>query len=203
MAPGSTKKLPRSFYERPTLDVAPDLIGKYLIYLGGERQMVARIVEVEAYIGQDDPACHASRGLTERTKPMFGPPGFTYVYLIYGMYHCLNFVTEPDGRPAAVSIRAAEPVQGFELLISELDSKRDEVSLLMGPGKLCRAFDLTKKHNNLDLTGKMLFCEDRHEKQIRVVTSQRIGIMVGTRRRWRFCVADSTGLSRPANDSAK
>jgi len=201
MTSALSKKLPRTFYERPTLEVAPDLIGKFLVYHSGGRRMDARIVEVEAYIGREDPACHAARGLTERTKPMFGPPGFTYVYFIYGMYYCLNFVTEPDGHPAAILIRAAEPVAGMEYRPDQKPSNEHQVLLLAGPGNLCRTFGLTMANNNLDLTGQTLFCEDRQAKPVSVVASRRIGIKVGTQRLWRFCDAGSRSLSRPATDT--
>jgi DNA-3-methyladenine glycosylase len=202
MNSGQPTKLPSSFYARPTLEVAPDLIGKFLVFRSREASCVARIVEVEAYIGIDDPACHASRGLTERTRPMFGPPGFTYVYLIYGMYHCLNFVTEADGHPAAVLIRAAEPVEGMDTLLGAKSAKDNAPKFLAGPGKLCRGLGLTTAHNNLDLTGEAIYCEDRQSRPARITTSRRIGIKVGTQRRWRFCDADSRSLSRPATDKA-
>lgn len=188
-------KLPRSFYDRPTLQVARDLVGKCLILKIGRSRKLARIVEVEAYIGQDDPACHAARGKTRRNAVMFGPPGFSYVYLIYGMYHCLNFVSEPPERAAAVLIRAAEPLQGFDRLIGEM--KRPDGNRLMdGPGKMCRAFGINREHNGVDLTGSELYVEDRGLNPKRIGVSQRIGIRVGRELPWRFFDADSRAVSK-------
>ena len=117
-------KLSRSFYSRPTLAVAADLVGKFLVYHSPTGRLSARIVEVEAYIGRDDPACHAARGMTDRNAVMFGLPGFAYIYFIYGMYHCLNFVTEPEGSPAAVLLRAAEPQEGQDIMTRLSPGKR-------------------------------------------------------------------------------
>lgn len=185
-------KLTRKFYERPTLDVAVDILGKHIVFKPQSRILTARIVEVEAYIGTDDPACHAARGMTERNAVMFGPGGYSYVYFIYGMYHCLNIVTEPNDTAAAILIRAAEPLHGF----SSESVRRKGALPLGGPGKLCREFGITLDHNGLDLTGEVLYLED-HGKQVKNVTrTRRIGIKVGEDRLWRFCDADSLALSR-------
>jgi DNA-3-methyladenine glycosylase len=189
------RKLPRAFYSRPTLEVAPEILGKFIVHNSPPGQLTARIVEVEAYIGRDDPACHASRGLTERTRPMFGPAGFTYIYFIYGMYHCLNFVTEPEGLPAAVLLRAAEPEAGLEVMLKQA-GKKSERGLLSGPGKLCRAFGLTRDQNCLDLTGDTIYIEDRQAQVKNIERSRRIGLKVGQERLWRFYDADSTALSQ-------
>jgi DNA-3-methyladenine glycosylase len=188
-------KLPRLFYQRPTLEVAPDILGKFIVYKAPSGRLSARIVEVEAYIGRNDPACHAARGLTERNRPMFGPAGFTYIYFIYGMYHCLNFVTEPEGSPAAVLLRAAEPDDGLELMLRN-SGKDPPRNLLNGPGKFCRAFGLTAEQNDLDLTGDTIYIEDRQEVIRNVQRSQRIGIKVGQNRRWRFYDGDSEAVSK-------
>lgn len=193
-------KLPRSFYNRPTLEVAPDLLGKFIVYNSPNGIISARIVEVEAYIGQDDPACHASHGLTERTKPMFGPPGFTYIYLIYGMYNCLNFVTEPEGSPAAVLLRAAELIEPAEIadghkIISHLNNAKSAKHPLSGPGKFCRSFGLTTEQNNLDLTEDQIFVEDRGLAIKNIKQTGRIGVRVGKKRLWRFFDADSEAVS--------
>jgi len=184
-------KLTRKFYERPTLDVAADILGKHIVFKSPSGELNARIVEVEAYIGTDDPACHAARGMTKRNAVMFGPGGYAYVYFIYGMYHCLNVVTEPEGSAAALLVRAAEPLHGFS---SESVRKKGALPL-GGPGKLCREFGITRAHNGLDLTGEVLYLEDcgRHVKN--VTRSRRIGIKVGEDRLWRFCDADSPALS--------
>src|ERR1035437_4839232 len=134
------RKLPRSFYDRDTIAVAKELLGKYLVH-GGR---VGRIVEVEAYLGPHDLAAHSARGLTERTKTMFGPPGHAYVYLIYGMHHCMNVVTEREGNGAAVLLRAVEPVKN-------LAAKTN------GPGLLCRALEIDRRLNGQDLLSDDFF----------------------------------------------
>jgi len=171
------------------------MLGKHLVYNSPVGQLSARIVEVEAYIGRDDPACHAARGLTERTRPMFGPAGFTYIYFVYGMYHCLNLVTEPEGRPAALLIRAAEPEAGLDLMLKQA-GKTSECGLLSGPGKLCHALGLTRDQNNLDLTGDTIYIEDRDTQVRSIQRSRRIGVKVARDRLWRFYDADSTALSK-------
>jgi len=188
------KKLKRGFYLRPTLEVARDLIGKYLVYRTGGRLLSARLVEVEAYIGEDDPACHAAVGRTPRNEVMYGPGGFSYVYFIYGMYYCLNIVTEVKGFPAAVLIRGAEPVDGIEIMNLNYGRTR-QVRLTNGPGKLCKAFNLTRKQNNLDLTGSNLYLEDRHDRAARIKSSARIGIKKGVDKNWRFFDPDSSYVS--------
>lgn len=138
------KPLPQSFYARPTLKVAPDLLGQLLVHKMSGQILIGKITQVEAYVGPKDLASHASRGLTERTNVMFGPPGFWYVYLIYGMYNCLNVVTEHAGFPAAVLIRAVEPI----------DPKAVKMD---GPGKLCREFQINKNFNNSPAFQKPLY----------------------------------------------
>lgn len=133
------KRLKRAFFNRPTLQVAQELLGKILVFNG----QMGMITETEAYFGFDDPASHAARGKTPRSAIMFGKAGFSYVYLIYGMYHCLNFVTEKEEFPAAVLIR------GIKLL--NLEEKEKLGPLLDGPGKLCRALGITKEHSGLDV----------------------------------------------------
>src|ERR1700690_3883173 len=128
------RKLPRSFYDRDTIVVARELLGKYLVH-GGR---VGRVVEVEAYLGPHDLAAHSSKGFTERTKVMFGPPGHAYVYFIYGMYHCMNVVTEPEGTASAVLLAPVEPLEGIE-------------GRTQGPGLLCRAMHIDKRLNAHDL----------------------------------------------------
>ena len=195
MSASKNKKLPRSFYNRPTLDVAGDLIGKFIVYNSLDGRLSARIVEVEAYIGTDDPACHAARGKTKRNVVMFGKPGFTYIYFIYGMYHCLNFVTEKEGHAAAVLLRAAEPFEGIEIMKQNSPRQRQH-RLLSGPGKFCRSFGLTRDQNELDLTGDILFLEDRRIESPNIIRTPRIGINHGTELLWRFCDADSEAISK-------
>ena len=136
--------LPRSFYDRPTDLVARELLGCLLAFRQGGLTRVARIVETEAYLGEKDLACHAAKGRTARTEPLFGPPGFSYVYFIYGMHHCLNAVTREEGTAEAVLLRAVEPLQ-------HLTRSAD------GPGKLCAAMGITLAQNRLDLCGETLF----------------------------------------------
>ncbi|HEU4501421.1 MAG TPA: DNA-3-methyladenine glycosylase [Nitrospira sp.] len=157
------KILTRAYFNRSTLVVARSLLGKYVVRENGKGMFAGKIVEVEAYVGPHDLACHASKGRTLRTDVLFGPPGISYVYLIYGMYHCLNVVTEEAEFPAAVLIRAAE-ING---------------SLIDGPGRLCRALDIDRSLNRLDMTaGRHLWFEDRGEKIHRgqVGTFPRIGV---------------------------
>lgn len=168
--------LGQRFFDRPTLRVARDLIGKYLVRQRGPELLAGRIVEVEAYIGPKDLACHASKGRTARTDVMFGPAGVAYVYLVYGMYHCLNVVTEAVDIPAAVLLRAVE-VEG---------------RLIDGPGRLTRSFSIDRSLNRWDLTkGEALWFEDRAQPVPRtsIKTYPRIGVdYAGTwaNKPWRF-----------------
>ena len=187
-------KLKRDFYLRPTLEVAKDLIGKYIVYNCRDQILAARLVEVEAYIGEDDPACHAAVGRTERNEIMYGIGGFSYIYFIYGMYHCLNIVTEREGYPAAVLIRAVEPVEGVDLMKKRFENHKNNL-LTNGPGKLCKAFNLTRQHNGLDLLGERLYLEDRGFGPSEIETSERIGIKKGTDREYRFFEKDSPHIS--------
>ncbi|MBD3360725.1 DNA-3-methyladenine glycosylase [Candidatus Peregrinibacteria bacterium] len=164
-------KLKRNFFSRPTLDVAKDLLGKYLI----KDQFVGQINEVEAYIGSMDPACHAYKGETKRNKVMFGKAGFVYVYFIYGMYYCFNIVTEKEEIGSAVLIRGVKPVSGFNS-----NEKLD------GPGKLCRAFNINKKDNGIDLCTNPDFYIKDNQIVYNVKSSKRIGINKGTNLEWRF-----------------
>ena len=138
-------RLPVSFYARPALTVARELLGTHLIVEEGGWRRVGRIVETEAYVGEHDLACHAAKGRTPRTEVLFGPPGRAYVYLIYGMYHCFNVVTDVDGVASAVLVRAVEPVEGLP-----------EKARTDGPGRLCRALGLTLAHNRWDLQDRAL-----------------------------------------------
>jgi DNA-3-methyladenine glycosylase len=190
-----SRKLPRSFYNRPTLEVARELLGKNIHYQSERGELSARIVEVEAYIGEDDPACHAAPGPTRRNRVMYGPPGFSYVYFIYGMYYCFNIVTEREGYPAAVLLRAAEPLVGLEIMRQNSPRSRP-ATLLSGPGKFCRSFGLTTSQSGLDLTGKGLFLRDNGLGAGEVVTSSRIGIRKGADLPYRFYLAESGAVSR-------
>ena len=194
--------LPRSFYTRPTLDVARDLIGKVLVHVTPGGVTAGAIVEVEAYVGEGDPACHAAAGLTRRNAPLYGPPGRAYVYFNYGVHYLVNAVTEPAGSPAAVLIRALEPREGLALMrrrrargTRRSPAALAEETLCRGPGNLTRALGITLAHNRLDLCGGRLFVEDRGERVSAPVWSARIGIRVGTERRWRCYAPESPCVS--------
>ena len=143
-----TAVLPREFYARPAAEVARDLVGKVLVHGG----VAGRIVETEAYLGAEDRAAHAWRGPTERTRVLFGPPGHVYVFLVYGMYECLNLVAEPDGVAGCVLIRAAEPVAGLDLMRRRRPRAVREADLASGPGKLTMAFGIDRRLNGADAT---------------------------------------------------
>jgi DNA-3-methyladenine glycosylase len=181
------KILPASFYERDTLIVAEELLGKYLVRQIRSKKMIGKIVEVEAYIGESDPACHAFRGLTPRTKIMYGKAGHAYVYFNYGMYFLLNVVTEREGFPAAVLIRALEPIAGF---------KGDDRRPASGPGKLCRSMQIDKELNGEPFTGKKLWIgELQSDEKPEIKWSPRIGISVGQDKPWRAYIAANPFVS--------
>lgn len=178
--------LPRTFFDRDTVETARTLLGQYLVrVLPTGEELVCRITETEAYVGRMDKACHAyDYKRTPRTETLFAPPGTAYIYLIYGMYHCLNFVTEPEGEPSAVLIRGAQPVQNGDIIaknrfgckINELTSYQHK-NFLNGPGKLCKGLLLTRAENGLDLTkkeGGLYVCTGPAPAEI--LTGKRIGI---------------------------
>jgi DNA-3-methyladenine glycosylase len=192
-------KLPRSFYSRPALDCASDLIGKVLVRRLGRRRLSGRIVETEAYAGPHDLACHASKGHTPRTSVMFGPPGFAYVYMIYGFYFCLNVVTEPLGYPAAVLIRAVEPLENVELMRELRNNPQRENNVASGPGKLCMAMSIDKQLNGADLLGTTIWIEDRKLDPGPIRTSPRVGVDYAGEYKdkpWRFYVDGNPHVSR-------
>lgn len=198
-------RLSREFYHQDTLTVARRLLGKYLVrHVNSGERLAGRITETEAYIGRCDKACHAyNYRRTARTETLFAPPGYAYIYLIYGMYHCLNFVTEAEGEPAAVLLRAIEPVAGVETMVrlrygdKPLTPQRLK-HLTDGPGKVCRALSLTRDENRTDLTGDVLFlcdtpedagfpCPDVPKERLR--TGPRIGVDYAEEAKdfpWRF-----------------
>jgi DNA-3-methyladenine glycosylase len=193
-------KLRRDFYRRSTLTVARELLGKRLVRVVDDQRLSGLIVEVEAYIGEDDAACHAARGRTPRNEVMYGPPGHAYVYFIYGMHHCLNVVTEEEGFPAAVLIRALEPLEGLEIMRRHR-SGRPDGELTNGPAKLCQALAIDREFNGLDLcTSQVLFIEEgRMVAQGEIGTSPRIGIRadeLAKRVPWRFYLKGNDFVSR-------
>jgi DNA-3-methyladenine glycosylase len=192
-------KLPRSFYQQTTTHVAKHLLGKLLVREHSDGVTIGRIVETEAYIGPQDLACHASKGRTRRTEVMFGPAGHAYVYFIYGFYNMLNLVTEKVDYPAAVLIRAIEPVEGIELMKNRRrsDSLRD---LASGPGKLCQAFAIDRSLNGADLCGDMIYLLDTGEPQPIFSARPRIGVDYAGKwkdKQYRYLIRGNKFVSRP------
>jgi len=186
MTEKSLVPLPRAFFDRPTLKVAKELLGKYLIRETSSGLLQTRIVDVEAYVGPEDKACHASKGRTKRTEIMFGPPGFTYVYLIYGMYYCLNLVTEREEYPAAILIRGLEVNKETDADVS--------ATRIDGPGRVCRFLNIDRTDNGIDATlGTTLWLEDRGQTYSKkhIQTFPRIGVDYAgewAKKLWRFCL---------------
>jgi DNA-3-methyladenine glycosylase len=189
--------LPRTFYDRPTLEVTADLIGKVLVHQTRAGVAAGMIVEAEAYIGEDDPACHAAPGPTERNEPLYGPPGVAYVYLNYGMHYLVNAVTEAKGAPAAVLIRALAPLDGIPLMVKRRANGKPihEAELCRGPGNLTKALGISLKENRLDLTSSRLWIEDRGLEPGRLSWGTRIGITRGADRPWRCWAAGHASVS--------
>lgn len=198
------EKLQRDFYDRDTVEVARSLLGRHLVRIWNGIPLVCRITETEAYVGRIDKACHAyNYRRTKRTETLFAPPGTAYIYLIYGMYCCLNFVTEPEGEPCAVLIRGAEPVDGIEWLarnrfgcpVDTLTAQQKK-NFLNGPGKICRALDLTRAQNGLDLTGGELFVTRGEADAREIHVGKRIGINYAEEAvgfPWRFWIGSGSG----------
>jgi DNA-3-methyladenine glycosylase len=181
------RKLPRSFYDRDTVEVAHDLLGMHLVHVVGGVERVGRIVEVEAYLGPHDLAAHSARGLTNRTRVMFGPPGHAYVYLIYGMHWCMNVVTQAEGLASAVLLRAVEPVKNVE-------------GRTQGPALLTKAMGIDGRLNGHDLLSHELFVRrPRDLAPVRIVKRPRIGVDYAghwARRLLRFYVKGNGFISR-------
>ena len=191
-------KLPRSFYRQPTIEVARQLLGKYLVRKHPDGTTAGRIVESEAYIGPEDKACHASRGRTPRTEIMFGRAGYAYIYLIYGFHCMLNIVTEEEDFPAAVLIRAVEPVQGLSLMKTRRGTQEPR-ALASGPGKLCKAFAIDRTLNGDDICGKTLYIEDRGDPAPNIVSTARIGVDYAGKwkhKPWRFLISGNEFVSK-------
>ncbi len=194
-------QLPREFYARETLTVARDLLGKCLVRRDAGDRLAGIITEVEAYIGEEDRASHASPGPTARNAPMYGPPGYSYVYLIYGIHHCLNVVTERAGFPAALLIRAVEPVAGLAIIQQRRGPQHPATNLTCGPGRVCRALDIDLSLNNRDLCAAdaLLWIEDATPvSAARIGQSPRIGVrgdQTALEARWRFYIRDSPWIS--------
>ncbi len=181
------KKLPKKFYDRDTIVVAKELLGKYLVHVVGKVEKIGRIVEVEAYLGPHDLAAHSAKGLTNRTKVMFGPPGHAYVYLIYGMYHCVNVVTEKEGHASAVLLRALEPIKNIE-------------GRTQGPGLLCKAMEIDKGLNGKNLEDDDFYIATADKAEIfATIKKPRIGVDYAkhwAKRHLRFYIKDNKFISK-------
>jgi DNA-3-methyladenine glycosylase len=195
--------LPRDFFARPTLEVARDLIGTRVVHEVRGSRTSGVIVETEAYIGEDDPACHAAAGLTRRTAPLYGPPGLAYVYLNYGVHFLLNAVTEAEGHPAAVLIRALMPDEGLAAMcrrrqVPVVTVPDAATGLCRGPGNLTKALGISLRHNHLDLCGgSRLWIEAGPGAPGPIAWGPRIGIRVGVDAPWRCYVEGHAAVSGP------
>ena len=192
-------KILKDFYRRSSLEVAPDLLGLSLVHNTNDGVFKGKIVEVEAYMGTKDVAAHSYSGKpTPRTQVMYGDGGFAYVYLIYGMYYCMNVVTNKIDIPEAVLIRAVEPLEGIDIM-RQRRKKNKLTDLCNGPGKLCQSMGITKADNGVDLTGDHLYLEKPEQKEdFTIERSKRINIDYAKEARdylWRFTIADSPFIS--------
>lgn len=182
-----THKLPREFYARDTITVAKGLLGKYLVHVIDNVEYIGKIVEVEAYVGSHDLAAHSSKGVTKRTQVMYGPPGFAYVYLIYGMYSCINVVTEQEGNGCAVLLRALEPIRNIN-------------ARTQGPGLLCKAMQIDTRLNGHDFLSNDLYIADTNaQEKLTIVKTPRIGVAYAKHwktRLLRFYIKNNPYVSR-------
>ena len=186
--------LKREFYNRPAIEVARGLLGKVIVH--GRTSGI--IVETEAYLGGDDLAAHSARGLTDRTRVIFGPPGHAYVYFIYGMYECLNLVAEPEGQSGCVLIRALEPVGGLEIMRQRRPAARKAQDLASGPGKLTLALGITRAQNGVDVTrGNLVARAPLEAWKIEIAVSPRIGITKCADWPLRFFIRGNRFVSKP------
>lgn len=202
------RKLDRNFYKRNTLEVSKDLLGKYLVHVVEGEELISRIVEVEGYMGPDDKAAHSYGGRrTERNEIMYGEAGYAYVFTIYGMYYCMNVVTEQIDIPRAVLIRALEPVKGMEKMSKlrygksyEELNKREITGLTNGPGKLCIAMNIVRADNGEDLCGnRMYIFEDETKENVEIVESKRINIDYAEEYKdvlWRYYIKGNRYVSK-------
>ncbi len=193
--------LGRDFFARDTLAVARELLGQRLVRIWEGERLSGCVVEVEAYIGEEDQACHARCGRTKRNATMYGPPGHAYVYFVYGMHHCLNVVTGRKGFPAAVLIRALEPLEGIEVMRARRGGRAD-VELTSGPARLCQALGIDRRFDGVDLCvpDASLFVEKSGAlPDVAVTTGPRVGVRgdeAALAAPWRFYVQDNGYVSR-------
>ncbi len=196
--------LPREFYTRDTIEVAINLLGKILVHDTPQGLCSGKIVETEAYLGENDLACHASSGITKRTKIFWGPPGKSYVFVNYGVYFCLNAITMSMGTAGCVLIRAVEPLEGIDLMRLRRTNIKKNENLMNGPGKLTRAFGITKENNGEDLTYSSLYIMKNSEKTKKISVSKRIGITKHADAFLRFFVDENpfvSGTKKQNNES--
>lgn len=200
------KKLDREFYNRDSILVAKELLGKVLVHEIDGQRIAVKIVETEAYMGFEDKAAHSYGGKrTSRVEVMYGDPGFSYLFMIYGMYFCFNIVTNEKEKPQAVLIRAAEPVEGIEWMAQkrfersyEQLTKSQRRGLTNGPGKLCRALSLDKSFNGMDLCGNEVYVEEDKSRNLSIVTTKRVGIDYAEEAKdypWRFYIEGNEYVS--------
>jgi len=204
VTPGKLRPLPRAFFARDPRRVGRELLGKVLVRQDGDGRLTARIVEVEAYLGRNDPAAHAFSGRTERNAVLFGPPGYAYVYFIYGNHYCLNVSCRQEGDGGGVLFRAVEPLTGVEQMAREreitVQTPRDLRLLTSGPGRMAEAFGITRaRDNGCDLTSSRssLWIGDDGLLVGRVLTTPRIGITKAADRPLRYLLAGNTFVSGP------
>jgi len=187
----------REFYARPAETVARDLLGHTLVRVLDDGTLLAgRIVETEAYLGESDPACHSARGKTDVTRLFWGPPGFAYVYLCWGMSHCLNVVVEPEGRAGCVLFRALEPIEGIEQIRRRRAAAKKDTDLCSGPGRLCQALDIDVRLNGVDMTRGSLFIAETRVVPPAIGVSPRVGIREAADWPLRFYIVGNRHFSR-------
>ncbi len=198
------QRLPSSFYNRNTLTVARELLGKLLVSRTQEGVIVARITEVEAYRGSDDPASHAYKKQTPRNQLMFGPAGFAYIYFVYGNHYCLNVTTEKEGSPGAVLIRSVDVIKGIRLAQRNRTGKSAS-HLTNGPGKLTQALRIDKRQNGLDLTTStdLFICSPIRRERLDIAVSTRIGVKNGCDKLWRFYLKKNESVSAPQEEFSR
>lgn len=193
------RALSRAFYSRPVLTVAPEILGCVFVHETAQGIIAGRILEVEAYHQDGDPACHAARGRTPRNDVMFGPPGRLYVYFTYGMHYCMNAVCETNGVAGGVLLRAMSPLLGQDIIATNRGEKVKPKDWLRGPARCCQAFGIARNENGTDLCdgGSIRLYEGGLQTGETVATSPRIGISQGQEHLWRFTIKDHPLLSKP------
>jgi DNA-3-methyladenine glycosylase len=203
-----TNALPRSFYDRDPREVSRDLLGKILVRRDRKKLLAGRIVEVEAYLGEDDPAAHSAAGRTARNAVLFGPPGYAYIYFIYGNHYCLNVSCLPDGIAGGILFRALEPLEGIEEMARlrgvSVEKPSDLRKLTTGPGRLAEAFAITRQRDNekdlTDASSDLLIAEDGYSPD-RILVTPRIGISKAVERPLRYVIAGNAFVSGPRSPS--